>query len=141
MRSINCQITVENHKGQWISKCLFGVFKFFQKTYENKSTWGIIVKLNCFVRFLEELMIPKSLLEINWPFMIILNKNARKFFKQYWQLFIWFLLFERNLFFFFILALWNGLWNYWFLITVHTSKLLLCTIKRDYKWSVTTRCD
>ena len=25
-------------KGQIISKCLFGVFNFFQKTYENKST-------------------------------------------------------------------------------------------------------
>ena len=42
-------------KGQWISKCFFGVFDFFQKMKENKSTWGIIVvKLNSFVRFLEE---------------------------------------------------------------------------------------
>ena len=30
-------------KGQLISKCLFGVFNFSQKTNENKSTWGIIV--------------------------------------------------------------------------------------------------
>ena len=39
-------------KGQLISKCLFGVFNFFQKTNENKSTRGIIVvKLNSLVRF------------------------------------------------------------------------------------------
>ena len=39
-------------KGQLISKCLFGVFNFFQKTNENMSTWGIIVvKTNSFVRF------------------------------------------------------------------------------------------
>ena len=30
-------------RGQLISKCLFGVFNFFQKTHKNKSTWGIIV--------------------------------------------------------------------------------------------------
>ena len=30
-------------KGKLISKCLFGVFNFFQKTNENKSTWGFIV--------------------------------------------------------------------------------------------------
>ena len=42
-------------KGQLISKCLFGVFNFFQKTNENKSTGDIIVvKSNSFVRFLEE---------------------------------------------------------------------------------------
>ena len=42
-------------KGQLISKCLFGVFNFFQKRNENKSTWGIIVvKLNSFFRFLEK---------------------------------------------------------------------------------------
>ena len=38
-------------KGQLILKCLFGVFNFFQKTNENKLTWGIIVvKSNSFVR-------------------------------------------------------------------------------------------
>ena len=43
-------------KGQLISKWFFGVFDFFQKTNENKSTWGIIVvKSNSFVRFLEEM--------------------------------------------------------------------------------------
>ena len=42
-------------KGQLISKFLFGIFNFFQKSNENKSTWGIIVvKSNSFVRFLEE---------------------------------------------------------------------------------------
>ena len=30
-------------KGQLISKCLFGVFNFLQKTNENKSIWGFIV--------------------------------------------------------------------------------------------------
>ena len=55
-------------KGQLISKCLFSVFKLFQKTNENKSTWGIIVvKSNFFVRFLEELRTPESPFEINWP--------------------------------------------------------------------------
>ena len=31
-------------KGQLISKCLFGVLNFLQKTNENKSNWGFIVK-------------------------------------------------------------------------------------------------
>ena len=31
-------ILMQNSKGQLISKCLFGVFTFFQKTNENKST-------------------------------------------------------------------------------------------------------
>ena len=48
-------------KGQLISKCLFGVFKFFHKTNENKSPGGIMV---VFV-FLEELRIQKSPFEIN----------------------------------------------------------------------------
>ena len=39
-----------------------------KKTNENKSTWGIIVlKSNFFVHFLEELRIPRSPFEINWP--------------------------------------------------------------------------
>ena len=33
-------------KGQLISKCLFSVFNFLQKTNKNKSTWGIIVNSN-----------------------------------------------------------------------------------------------
>ena len=36
---ISCNFT----KGQLISKCLFGVFNFFQKTNKNKSTWDIIL--------------------------------------------------------------------------------------------------
>jgi len=40
-----------SNKGQLISKCLFGVFNFFQKTNEDKSTWGIkVVKPNSFIR-------------------------------------------------------------------------------------------
>ena len=46
----------------------FGVVDFPQKTNENKSTWGIIaVKLNSFLRFLEEIYDPKNHFEINWP--------------------------------------------------------------------------
>ena len=49
---LNVSYATKLCKGQLISKCLFGVFKFFQKTNENKSTWGIIVvKSNFFVRF------------------------------------------------------------------------------------------
>ena len=59
-------------KGQLISKCIFGAFKFFQKTNENKSTWGIIVvKSNFFVRFLEELKTTKRHFEINWPLVTL----------------------------------------------------------------------
>ena len=48
-------------KGQLISKCLFGAFNFSQKTNENKSTWGIIVvKLNSFFYFLEEIDDPQN---------------------------------------------------------------------------------
>ena len=55
-------------KGQIMSKWLFGVFDFLQKTNENKSTWGIIVvKSNLFLRFLEEIDDPKNHFEINWP--------------------------------------------------------------------------
>ena len=58
-------------KGHFDSKCLFSILKIFQKTNENKSTWGIIVvKLKFFVRFLEELRIPKSPFEINWPLVV-----------------------------------------------------------------------
>ena len=59
-----CKVT----KGQLISKCLFGVFNFFQKTNKNKSTWGIIVvKSNLFVRFLEETLAWKNHFEFVWP--------------------------------------------------------------------------
>ena len=39
-----------NSKGQLISECLFGVFNFFQKMNENKSTWGaMVVKSSSFI--------------------------------------------------------------------------------------------
>ena len=61
---VNLNIT----KGQLISICLFGVFNFFLKPNENKSTWGIIVvKSNSFVPFLEEIDDLKNHFEINWP--------------------------------------------------------------------------
>ena len=43
-------------KGQLISKCLFGVFNFFQKTNKKNQpeVFIIAVKLNSFVHFLEE---------------------------------------------------------------------------------------
>ena len=47
-------------KGQLISKWFFGVVDFLQKTNENKSTWGIIVKSNSFIRFLEEIDDPQK---------------------------------------------------------------------------------
>ena len=54
-------------KGQLISKCLFGVFKFLQKMNENKPTWGIIVvKLIFFVRFFGRIEDTKNPFEINW---------------------------------------------------------------------------
>ena len=57
-----------NVKGQLISKCLFGVLNFFQKTNEIKSTWDIIVvKSNSFVCFLEEFTALQFAFEINWP--------------------------------------------------------------------------
>ena len=47
------------------SKWLFGVFDFLQKANDNKSNWGIIVvKLNSFVRFLEEIEDIKNPFEI-----------------------------------------------------------------------------
>ena len=48
-------------KGQLISKWFLGVVDFFQKTNKSKSTCGIIVvKLNLFVHFLEEINDPKK---------------------------------------------------------------------------------
>ena len=56
------------YKGQLISKCMFGVFNFFQKMNENKSTWRIIVaKSNLFVRFLEETTDWKNHFDFVWP--------------------------------------------------------------------------
>ena len=51
-------------KGQLISKCLFGVSTFFQKTNENKSTSSEVE----FVRsFLEETSAWKNHFEFLWP--------------------------------------------------------------------------
>ena len=53
--NINSMRQINKNNGQLISKYIFGVFSFLQKRNENKTTWGIIVvKLNSFVRFLEE---------------------------------------------------------------------------------------
>ena len=71
-------------KGQLILKCRFCVFKFFQKTNKNKLNWGIIVvKLNFFVCFLEELRIPKSPFEINWPLVQSFHNGVEIFQKSY----------------------------------------------------------
>ena len=46
----------------------FGAFDFFQKTNENKSTWGnIVVKSNSFGRFLEESSAWKNHYNFVWP--------------------------------------------------------------------------
>ena len=64
----SCVLLEWTIKGQLISKCLFGVFNFSQKTNKNKSTWGITVfKSNFFVRFLGELRLAKSPFEIISP--------------------------------------------------------------------------
>ena len=57
-------IIKDSTKGQIISKCLFGIFNFFQK---QKKTPRIVVKMNSFVRFLEEFMAWQFAFEINWP--------------------------------------------------------------------------
>ena len=70
MTCLKVVLSLPCFKGQLISKWLFCVFKFFQKMKQNKSTW--VVKLNFFVRFLEELRILKSPFEINWPLVHII---------------------------------------------------------------------
>ena len=82
--------TNDSTKGQLISKSLFGFFKFFQEMNENKSTWGIIVvKSIFFVRFLEELRIPKSPFENNWPLEILgISSNTLILFIQSSKVFL-----------------------------------------------------
>ena len=54
----------------------FGVYNFFQKTNENKSTWGIIiVKSNSFIRFLEETSAWKNHFDFVWPLNIHFQKH------------------------------------------------------------------
>ena len=63
-------IFTSKDKGQLILKCLFGFFNFFQKANKKKSTWGIIVvKLNLFVRFLEETSAWKYYFDFVWPLL------------------------------------------------------------------------
>ena len=57
----------------------FGVFDFFQKTNENKLTWGIIVvKSNSSVRFLEESPAWKNHYDFVWPLQSA-KENISKF--------------------------------------------------------------
>ena len=69
-------------KGQLISKCLFGVFNFFQKMNKNKSTWGIIVvKSNSFIHFLEETSAWKNNFDFVWPLAEVdIQKGSSKLF-------------------------------------------------------------
>ena len=62
-------------KGQLISKCLFGVFNFAQKTNKNKSTWGISCKVESFCWFLGELRICKRTFDFNWPLVVAFTYN------------------------------------------------------------------
>ena len=54
----------KNTKGQLISKCLFGVFTFFQKANETSRQ---ILESNFFVRYLEETPDWESHFEFVWP--------------------------------------------------------------------------
>ena len=57
---MSCHLSGRRDKGHLILKRLFGVFNFFQKMNENKSTCGIIVvKSNSFVCFLEQSLTSK----------------------------------------------------------------------------------
>ena len=56
-------------KGQLILKCLFGVFTFFQKRMKTSRQ---VVKLNLFVRFLEETSAWKNHFEFVWPLTVLL---------------------------------------------------------------------
>ena len=66
---------IEITKGQLVSKCIFGVFNFLQKTNENKSTWGFIVQSNLVVR---NVLIRNKLVLRNpfpWPIVNLLHKD------------------------------------------------------------------
>ena len=80
-------------KGQLISKCLFGVLTFFQKTNENKSTssktefvlsfFGRNVGLKKIISNLSDLYLPAKGLEISEVTCVVHNsskKNQTKFF-------------------------------------------------------------
>ena len=55
-------------KGQLISKCLLGVFTFFQKTNKSKST---SIKLNLFIHSLEEKLAWRNHFEFIWSLQYI----------------------------------------------------------------------
>ena len=58
-------------KCQLISKYLFGVFNFSQKTNENKSTWGItILKSNFFIRFFGKI---EDTLKSFWNYLTLIR--------------------------------------------------------------------
>ena len=62
----------------------FWVVDFLQKTNENKFTWGlIVVKLNSFVCFLEEIDDPKKHFEIKWPLVWNAVNKLKK--KQFYE--------------------------------------------------------
>ena len=67
-------------KGHLISKWFFGVFDFFKKLNENKSTWGIIVvKSNSFVHFLEESAAWKNHYDFVWPLVTKMSNKVQVF--------------------------------------------------------------
>ena len=73
------KVSLPYTKGQLISKCLFVVFNFFQKTNKNKSTCGIIiVKANSFVHFLKKCQLEKNHIDFVWP-LVSLRKNQSKY--------------------------------------------------------------
>ena len=61
-------------KGQLISKCLFGVFNFFQETNENKShSSKNEFKTNSFIHSLEEFTAWQFAFEIIWPLALFIE--------------------------------------------------------------------
>ena len=75
-------------KGQLISKCLFGVLTFFQKTNENKSTssktefvrsfFGRNVGLKKIISNLSDLYLPAKGLEISEVTCVVHNSSKKK---------------------------------------------------------------
>ena len=61
----------------------FYVFDFFQKTNENKSNWDtIVVKLNSFVRFLEESSAWKNHYDFVWPLAYLFRIHLYAYLRQ-----------------------------------------------------------
>jgi hypothetical protein len=63
-------------KGQLISKFLFGILKFFQKTNEIIQPSSTMLTQ---VHFFEELKTPKRHFETNWPLPIMINFQFKCF--------------------------------------------------------------